>query len=557
MATKTIAVLDESELKDGQLKEVAFEGEGKVLLSRLGDKIHATSAFCTHYGAPLAKGVLTADGRVVCPWHGACFNVCTGDIEDAPAPTALHSFQARVENGKILVTADPASTEKKNMSRQPKLLASGYQASNKPGVVIVGGGSGAFHAIESLREHGYNGVITVLSKESYAPIDRTKLSKALITDASKLEWRSPSELQAKYGVVFRPSTEVTAVDLENKAVVVGASNERVTYETLILASGGTPRQLPIEGKELGNVFTFRGVEDAKKVDTAVQEGKKLVVIGSSFISMELVVAVQKRNLASIDVIGQESYPFEAVLGKEVGAALKKFHESKGVKFHGESSVSKLVPSSSNPSAVGAVVVKSSSGQEITLEADVVVMGVGVAPATEFLKSSKGFEGAVDKTGAVTVDELLRVKGLEGVYAIGDIALYPQPGTGELRRIEHWNVAGNQGRAVGKTIAEGKGQPFVKVPVFWSAQGQQLRYCGVGAGFEDVIIDGNLDELKFVAYYVKGDKVIAVASMQRDPAVSKASELLRLGLMPSASEIRNGKDLLTVDIQTVAAKPKVA
>lgn len=111
-----------------------------------------------------------------------------------------------------------------------------------------------------------------------------------------------------------------------------------------------------------------------------------------------------------------------------------------MKFHGESSVSKLVPSSSNPSAVGAVVVKSSSGQEITLEADVVVMGVGVAPATEFLKSSKGFEGAVDKSGAVTVDEFLRVKGLEGVYAIGDIALYPQPGTGELRRIEHWNVS---------------------------------------------------------------------------------------------------------------------
>ena len=95
---------------------------------------------------------------------------------------------------------------------------------------------------------------------------RTKLSKALITDASKLEWRTQAELQAKYGVVLRTSTVVTAVDLENKAVVIGASNERVTYETLILASGGTPRQLPIEGKELENIFTFRGVEDAKKVD---------------------------------------------------------------------------------------------------------------------------------------------------------------------------------------------------------------------------------------------------------------------------------------------------
>ncbi|KAI0090249.1 hypothetical protein BDY19DRAFT_939199 [Irpex rosettiformis] len=556
MATKTVAVLDESELKDGQMKEVAFE-EGKVLLSRLGDKIHATSAFCTHYGAPLAKGVLTADGRVVCPWHGACFNVCTGDIEDAPAPTALHSFQARVENGKILITANPADTEKKNLSRPPKLLASGYQASNKPGVVIVGGGSGAFHAIESLREHGYNGTITVLSKENYAPIDRTKLSKALITDASKLEWRSQAELQAKYGVLLRTSTEVTAVDLENKVVVIGATNERVAYETLILASGATPRQLPIEGKELGNVFTFRGVEDAKKVDAAVTEGKHLVVIGSSFISMELVVAVQKRNLASIDVIGMESFPFEAVLGKKVGAALKKFHESKGIKFHMESSVSKLLPSSTSPTSVGAVIVESSSGHETTLEADAVIMGVGVAPATEYLKASKGFEGVLDRSGGVAVDELLKVKGLEDVYAVGDIALYPQPGTGEQRRIEHWNVAGNQGRAVGKTIAEGKGQPFVKIPVFWSAQGQQLRYCGVGAGFDDVIIDGNLDELKFVAYYVKADKVIAVASMQRDPVVSKASELLRLGLMPSPSEVRNGKDLLSVDIQTVAAKPKVA
>ncbi|KAI0703812.1 hypothetical protein BC835DRAFT_1262345 [Cytidiella melzeri] len=551
---KTIAVLDESELKDGQMKEVSFEGEGKVLLSRLGNSIHATSAFCTHYGAPLAKGVLTADGRVVCPWHGACFNVCTGDIEDAPAPMALHSFQARVEDGKILVTADPASTEKKNMARQPKLLASGYQASNTPGVVIVGGGSGAFHAVESLREHGYNGAITILSKESYAPIDRTKLSKALMTDPSKLEWRSRAELQSKYGVVLRTSTEVTAIDLEHKAAVIGATNERVTYDSLILASGGTPRQLPIEGKELGNIFTMRGVDDAKKIDAAAQEGKHLVVIGSSFISMELVVAVAKRNLASIDVVGMESFPFEAVLGKEVGAALKKFHESKGVKFHMNASVSKLLPSTSDPSSVGTVVVKSSSGEETSLKADLVIMGVGVAPATEFLKKSKGFE--VDKSGAVHVDEFLRVKGLEGVYAIGDIAMYPQPGTGELRRVEHWNVAGNQGRAVGKTIAEGKGQPFVKVPVFWSAQGSQLRYCGVGAGFDDVIVDGNLDELKFVAYYIKEDKVIAVASMQRDPVVMKASELLRLALMPSPSELRSGKDLLSVDIQTVAAKPKL-
>lgn len=171
------------------------------------------------------------------------------------------------------------------------------------------------------------------------------------------------------------------------------------------------------------------------------EGKKLVVIGSSFISMELVVAVGKRKLSSIDVIGMEEFPFELVLGKQVGAALKKvspsliaarfppcsplgqFHESNGVKFHMQTKINKIVPSASDSTKAGAVVITDSTGKDITLEADAVIMGVGVAPATEFLRASKGFEQAVDKTGAVAVDEFLKVKGLDGsVFALGMFAI---------------------------------------------------------------------------------------------------------------------------------------
>jgi len=540
MSAKTIAVLDYADLKDGQMKEVSFDS-GKVLLSRLGDKVHATSAFCTHYGAPLVKGVLTVDGRVVCPWHGACFNICTGDIEDAPATAAIHSFQTHITDGKIYVTADPANTIKEKLSRSPKLLSSGSEVGGA-GVVIVGGGSGAFHATESLREHGYKAPITILSQETNAPIDRTKLSKALITDASKLEWRTPADLKIKYGTTLRIGTTVTSVNTSTKTVTLENGKETIPYDTLILASGGVPRRLPIEGADLENVYTLRNVQDTQKIDSACQEGKHLVVLGSSFISMELVVAVSKRKLASIHVVGMEEYPFELVLGKEVGAGLKKYHENQGVVFHSSTSVKAIRKEPSETLTK----VELSSGE--VLSADSVVMGVGVRPATEYLKAS-GWE--LEKDGSVKVDELLRVPGRSGVYAIGDIATYPQLPGGPYRRIEHWNVAGNMGRAVGKTIA-GSSQPFAKVPIFWSAQGQQLRYCGVGVGYDDIYVQGNPAELKFIAYYIQGGQVIAVASMQNDPVVSKASELLRLGLMPSVDAIKAGQNLLDVDISSAAA-----
>ncbi|KAG6909960.1 hypothetical protein DXG01_014229 [Tephrocybe rancida] len=361
----------------------------------------------------------------------------------------------------------------------------------------------------------------------------TKLSKALITDPTKVELKSAGELKIKYGTTIRLGVEVTSVDLNKKQVTLDGGKDTLSYETLVLATGGTPRRLPVEGAHLENVYTFRGIPDAQNVEAAAQEGKRLVVVGSSFISMEIVVAVSKKKLASIDVIGMESRPFEAILGKDVGAGLQKYHESQGVKFHMESKVEKIIPQEDNPNLAAGVVVNG-----VTIPADFVIMGVGVAPATEYIKGS-GIE--LEKDGGIKVDKYLRVQSgpdQENVYAVGDIAVYPQI-TGAYSRIEHWNVAGNHGRAIGKTIS-GSPQEFVKVPVFWSAQGQQLRYCGVGHGYDDIFISGDPGELKFIAYYGKEGKIVAVASMQNDPVVSKASELLRLGLMPSLEEVKGGK-----------------
>ncbi|KAG9009413.1 hypothetical protein FRB94_012070 [Tulasnella sp. JGI-2019a] len=576
--TRTIAVLDDSELTDGSMKQVDFVSEGKVLLSKLRGNVHATSAFCTHYGAPLAKGTLESSGRVVCPWHGACFNVCTGDIEDAPAVDNIHSFKAEVKDGKIYVTATEAETLKKNMVKAPSVTSQSAEAVSDHGVVIVGGGAGALHTIESLRLHGYAGAIMMISLEPYAPIDRTKLSKALTADASKIEFRTPEVLKNKYGVGFHTGAQVTSVDTDNKTVTIGggsggSSGQTVKYGTLVLAVGSIPKKLPVNGVDLGNVLVLRQVGDAKNIDSALQAGalesaKRLVVIGSSFISMELVVAVAKRGLRSIDVVGQEEVPFESVLGKEIGAGLMKYHEKNGVKFHmgAAGGVKEFKPSSSNPKVVGSVVLE--DGTE--LPADVVVLGVGVRPATDFLKDTK-LKDAMREDGGLYVDGQLLVKGFKDVYAIGDIAVYPQPKDGQMRRIEHWNVANNHGRAVGQIIGnpDNLSVTFAKVPIFWSApslprlisliillalknvalEGQQLRYCGIGEGYDDIIIQGSPDEMKFVSYYVKDNKIVAVASMQKDPIVTRCAELIRLNVMPTPEEIRDGKDPLTVNITT--------
>ncbi|KAH8831282.1 hypothetical protein DL96DRAFT_1777615 [Flagelloscypha sp. PMI_526] len=545
MSTVTHPLLDVSELSEGQMKQVEFPGAegGAVLLSNVGGKINATGAFCTHYGAPLAKGVLTSSGRLVCPWHGACFDACTGDIEDAPAPAALNKFPVTIKDGMIHVSANPEHTTKNGSWRAPKSVASD---SADKGVLIVGGGAGAYNTIQGLRNAGYKSPITVLSQENYVPIDRTKLSKTLITDPSKLQWRTAAELQIKYGTTIRLGVTVTSVSPSSKTVTID-EKETISYSKLVLSTGGIPRRLPIDGADLDNVFTFRNVDDAAKLDSVAREGKKCVILGSSFIGMELAAVLSKRKLATLNIVGMEKVPFETILGEEVGAAIQKIHEGQSVTFHLSSKVSKInkVPGEESNSA-GSVEIVSSSGETVTLEADFVVLAVGVRPATDFLKNNESFK--LEKDGGIQVDEYLKVPGVEDVYAIGDIAHYKDTITGNHKRIEHWNVASNHGMAVGYNIAhESQPKAFSKTPVFWSAQGQQLRYCGVGVGYDEVHIDGSLPDFKFVAYYAKQGNVVAAASMQRDPTVVKISELLSAGKMPTLEEIKGGKDPLSISL----------
>ncbi|KAK2756081.1 hypothetical protein FQN54_005488 [Arachnomyces sp. PD_36] len=526
------------DLEEGQKLEVPVEGieRGKVLLVMLDGKVNAINANCTHYGAPLKNGVLGTDGSLTCPWHGACFSVHTGDVEDAPAPNALNKFEVFEKDGGVYIKA-----EEEQVKSGQRLPIKSCKVTSQERVVVVGGGSGTFGAVEALREQGFSGAITIISTEPNLPLDRTKLSKALISDPSKIVLR-PQEWYSSVSI-DTVSDEATSVDFEKKTVET-ASGKSYPYTKLILATGGAPKRLPLPGFDLGDVFILRHVTDVQAILGGVgDKNKNIVVIGSSFIGMEVGNALSKEN--NVTIVGMEKAPLERVMGEQIGSIFRSNLEKSGVKFHMSASVDKATPSSSDSSKVGAVHLKDGT----VLPADLVVLGVGVAPATQFLKENTSIK--LEQDGSIKTDETFAVQGLQDVYAIGDIATYPYhgPGTsegGSYTRIEHWNVAQNAGRSVGFVIAKSSVKPKRFIPVFWSALGAQLRYCGnTPNGWDGLVIKGDPDNAKFAAYYTLGDIVVAVATMGMDPVMAKSAYLMRKGKMPSKKELEGGVDILAV------------
>ena len=284
------------------------------------------------------------------------------------------------------------------------------------------------------------------------------------------------------------------------------------------------------------------------MDAVGEKGKKIVVVGSSFIGMEVANALAKEN--SVSIVGMESAPLERVMGKEVGQIFQKSLEKNGAKFYLNAGVDSAIPASKVANTVGLSsvgAVKLEDGTE--LEADLVILGIGVRPATDYLQDNSAIK--LEKDGSVSVDENFAVKGLTDVWAIGDIATYPYHGpggNGAPVRIEHWNVAQNQGRTVGLLLAKPNAKPKPFIPIFWSALGAQLRYVGNTVnGYDELILKGEPENNKFVAYYTKGDEVIALASMQWDPIMSQTAELMRRGKMLSKADIKAEKDPLQANL----------
>ncbi len=487
--------------------------EAKVLLFKEKGEIFATGSKCGHYNAPLASGAF-CNGRVRCPWHGACFNIRTGEIEDFPGPDSIASYKVDVKQGRVFLLASPEELNQQRIARPTC-----RHGDDKSRVVIVGGGAAGYACATTLREEGYKGSILMISKEAHLPYDRPKLSKAMTIEVPKILLR-PEQYYRDNDIEVALNTKVERVDTDEKAVFT-SNGDRINYDNVVIATGGVPRSLP--GSNLRNIFQIRNPEDTQAIAALASAGARVAIIGSSFIGMEA-ASILSSKVASITVVGMEKVPFERVLGFRIGAAMQKIHEAKGVHFELETVVDKFID---KDGAVSAVALKNGN----VIECDFCVIGAGVVCATEFI-SGEGVRK--ERDGSVLVDLQMRAK--PNVYVCGDIARYNYFLTGENIRVEHWGMAQIQGSLAAKAIV-GKNDECRNIPFFWTSQhNRNLRYCGHALQFDDLIVEGDPDEAKFVAYYVHKDRVTAVVSLQRDPACAVAAELLARNAMPSPREL---------------------
>jgi NADPH-dependent 2,4-dienoyl-CoA reductase/sulfur reductase-like enzyme/nitrite reductase/ring-hydroxylating ferredoxin subunit len=464
-------------------------GGEPVLLVRRGAAIFAVGAFCTHYGGPLADGVVVGE-TVRCPWHHACFSLRTGAVLRTPARDALKRWRVEQAGGIVRVGDEIAAEAVQPLPESDALPRS---------IVIVGGGPAGNAAAETLRREGFGGRVTLLSADPALPCDRPNLSKNYLAGTAPESWlplRSAG-FYRRHAIDIHLGTPVTAVDTARREVIV-ADGTRHSYDALLLATGAAPVRLDLPGADLPHVHYLRTLGDAQAIVGAAASAKRAVVIGASFIGLEVAASLRARGIG-VEIVGREQIPMEKVLGREAGLYFRALHEGHGVVFH----------LGCSPASIDANGVTLDTGER--LAADLVIIGVGVRPATA-LAEAMGL--AMDR--GVAVNEYLETSA-PGVFAAGDIARWPDPLSGERVRVEHFVVAERHGEVAARNML-GRRERFDHVPFFWTEQYDfSLGYVGHAEGWDELTIEGDLEARDCAITYWRGGHKLAVAVVHRDHA----------------------------------------
>jgi NADPH-dependent 2,4-dienoyl-CoA reductase/sulfur reductase-like enzyme len=364
-------------------------------------------------------------------------------------------------------------------------------------VIIVGGGAAAECAAETLREKGYAGALTIVDSDPDAPYDRPNCSKDYLAGSASEDWipLHPPEFYRDLGIEIVRS-RVTAVEPRARRIRLdnGTTQE---YGALVLATGATPVRLsPDFERGKPPVLYLRSFADSKAIIAAAANARRAVVLGTSFIGLEVAASLRAREL-EVHVVGLDARPLERVLGPQLGDFIQRLHQEHGVVFHLRQ----------KPAAIADGVVTLESGER--LPADLVVVGIGVRPNLE-LAEAAGL--SIDR--GVLVNEHLETSA-PGIFAAGDIARWPDPRSGRPIRVEHWVVAQRQGQAVARSILAER-TPFDAVPFFWSQHYDvPINYVGYAERWDRIEVDGDPQARDCAVRFLENGRTLAVATIYRD------------------------------------------
>jgi 3-phenylpropionate/trans-cinnamate dioxygenase ferredoxin reductase subunit len=425
---------------------------------------------------------------VRCPWHHACFSLRSGQPLRPPALNDLPSWDVEVRDGRVRVGA------RRGPAPRPVRRATAPES-----VVIVGGGAAGDCAAETLRRDGYQGPITIVDPDADAPYDRPNLSKDYLAGNAPEEWipLHPPDFYRERGIELRRGPRVAALDPRNRRVRLDDGAD-LPYGALLLATGASPVHLPVLESGTPPVHYLRTLADSRRIAGAAREGGRAVVIGASFIGLEVAASLRARRM-DVHVVAPEARPLERILGPELGDMIRNVHEEQGVVFH----------LGRKPAGVegGRVVLDDGA----SLPADLLVAGVGVRPNLELAEAA-----GLSLDRGLVVDQRLET-GAPGIFAAGDIARWPDPHTGDRIRVEHWVVAQRQGQAAARAML-GQGEPFDAVPFFWSLHySVGINYDGHAERWDRIQIEGDLAAKDCTVRYWRGRQVLAVVTVGRDRA----------------------------------------
>jgi apoptosis-inducing factor 3 len=468
---------------------LAGHAAGKpVLLARVGSEWFAIGAVCSHYSGPLPEGLVVGD-TVRCPWHHACFSLRTGEALLPPALNDVSCWLVEQRGDKVYVTGKAPIR-----AARPVLTRKDIPDS----VVIVGAGAAGESAAETLRREGYEGRLTLFDNDPDVPYDRPNLSKDYLTGTASEDWipLHPEEFYRERGIDIVRNRRALALEPRSRRVRLD-NGETCEFGALLLATGATPVRLPT-GLQRGGppVHYLRTFADSKAIIAAAAEANRAVILGASFIGLEVAASLRARNL-EVHIVAPDSRPLERIMGSELGSFIQQLHEEHGVNFHLRQRARSI--------SEGGVTLE--NGER--LAADFVVAGIGVQPNVE-LAASIGLK--IDR--GVVVDEHLQTSA-PGIFAAGDIARWPDPHSGDRIRVEHWVVAQRQGQAAARSIL-GRGEAFTAVPFFWSQHYEvPINYVGHAESWDSIQVEGSIEAKDCGVRFVKGRRTLAVATIYRD------------------------------------------